>query len=219
MKKVQYIHKQNKKLKELEESFDRLCKLVLRINLNAKTLDANNFPEICYDSLLYTRYETQVRYNLIKISYAVLAVNNFPLFFLFQFKHLIRNLHANGSIVLSGLLSLLYLIFTQIYHEDIADLSDLSQCLLFVQNACKKMKSLEVLFTALIVKIGDVYRNEQVSRKIKNVYINFDASSVSIANRNISLQSPRVSFNFDQNVDDDLFYERLRLSPREGIAR
>lgn len=61
LKKVQYIHKQNQKLNELEESFDRLCKLVLRINLNSKTLDANKFPEICYDSLLYTQYEMQVR--------------------------------------------------------------------------------------------------------------------------------------------------------------
>lgn len=110
--------------------------------------------------------------------------------------------------------------FTQIYHKGIADLSDLSQCLLFVENACEKMKALQALFSALNARIGNVYRNEQcaVSREIKNAYIDFDASNESIVNRNILLQSPRVSFNFDQTVNDDLFYER-GLSPREGIAR
>lgn len=63
-------------------------------------------------------------------------------------------------------------------------------------------------------------RNDQyVSREIENIYINFDASNVSIANRNISLQSPKFSFSLNQQTDDDLFYERLSSSPVEGIVK
>jgi hypothetical protein len=63
-----------------------------------------------------------------------------------------------------------------------------------------------------------MYRNEQyVSRERENVYINFDASKVSIVNRNISLQSPKISFILNQHTDDDVFYERLSSSPIEGI--
>lgn len=121
----------------------------------------------------------------------------------------------------STLLSLLYLTFTQIlYHVNVADLSDLSQCLPFVQNACKKMKFLRMLFNALNMRIGAICRNEQcVSREIKNVYINFDASNISIANRNILLQSPKISLSLNQ-CTDDLFYEKLCSSPMEGaVAR
>ncbi|XP_077266875.1 uncharacterized protein LOC143899933 isoform X2 [Temnothorax americanus] len=193
-KKVQYIIEKNKEFKELEKSFDRLCKLVLRINSNSRTLDANEFSEIfCDNCLLYTQSETQS-------------------------KHLIRNLHANGSIVFNTLLSLLYLMVTQIHRESIADLSDLSQCLPSIRSACKKMKSLRTLFSALNTRIGGICRNEQcaVSREIKNVYIDFDASNVPIVNRYILLRSPKISFNLDQSTDDKLFYERLRSSPVEG---
>ncbi|XP_039314896.1 uncharacterized protein LOC105201520 isoform X2 [Solenopsis invicta] len=92
-----------------------------------------------------------------------------------------------------------------------------TQCLPFVQNACKKMKSLQILFNALNVRISSMYRNEQyVSREMENVYINFDASKVSIVSRNISLQSPKISFILNQHTNNDLFYERLSSSPIEG---
>ncbi|XP_011704464.1 PREDICTED: uncharacterized protein LOC105459850 isoform X1 [Wasmannia auropunctata] len=191
-KKIQYIYRKNEELNELEESSSRLCKLVLRINSNSVTIEAYKFPEIRCDSLLYTQSETQ---------------------------HLIRNLHANGSIVFSSLLSLLHLTFTQIlhHHGNIADLSDLSRCLPFVQNACKKMKSLQTLFGALNTRIDGMCRNERyTSREIKDVSVYFDADSASIVNRNILLQSPKVSFNFNQCTDDDLFYERLCSSPTKG---
>ncbi|XP_071556880.1 uncharacterized protein [Temnothorax nylanderi] len=152
-KKVQYILKKNKEFKEVEKSFDRLCKLVLRINSNSRTLDANEFPEIfCDNCLLYTQSETQ------------------------------------------------------------------SKCLPSIQSACKKMKSLRTLFSALNTRIGGICRTEQCagSREIKNVYIDFDASNVPIVNRYILLQSPKISFNLDQSTDDKLFYERLCSSPVEG---
>ncbi|XP_011167860.1 uncharacterized protein LOC105201520 isoform X3 [Solenopsis invicta] len=191
-KRVQYIQKKNKELNKLEESCDCLCKLVLRINLNSGTLSANKFPKIYCNNyyLIYMQSETQ---------------------------NLIRNLYANDSVVFSTLLSLLDLTFKQIYRKNVTDLPDLSQCLPFVQNACKKMKSLQILFNALNVRISSMYRNEQyVSREMENVYINFDASKVSIVSRNISLQSPKISFILNQHTNNDLFYERLSSSPIEG---
>lgn len=118
----------------------------------------------------------------------------------------------------STLLSLLYLTSTQIlYHINVADLSDLSQCLPFVQNACKKMKFLRMLFSALNARIGSIRRNEQcVSRETKNIYTNFDANNISIAKRNILLQSPKINLSLNQRTDDDLFYERLCSSSMEG---
>lgn len=83
------------------------------------------------------------------------------------------------------------------------------------------MKSLRTLFSALNVRLCNICRGERcvVSREIKNVHVDFDASNISIANRNILLQSPKMRFNLNQNTNDKLFYERLRLSPMEGIAR
>ncbi|XP_012529002.1 uncharacterized protein LOC105832514 isoform X2 [Monomorium pharaonis] len=194
-KKVQYVHRKNKELNKLEESCNCLYKLVLRINSNSETLDANKFPKIyCYNYyLLYTQFETQ---------------------------HLIRNLHANDSVVFSTLLSLLYLTFKQILHrKNITSLSDLSQCLPFVQNACERMESLQMLFSALNAKLSNMCKNEEyVSLEINNIenYSDFNASNVSIANRNISLQPPKIIFNFNQHTDDDLFYEKLSSSPVEG---
>lgn len=119
----------------------------------------------------------------------------------------------------STLLSLLHLVLLQIlHHENVANLSDLSQCLPFVQNACKRLKPLQTLFSVLNTRIGNICKNEQRrSRKINN--IDFDASNVSIANHYILLQSPKISFNFNQYTDDILFYERLCSSPMEGIVR
>ncbi|KYM81638.1 hypothetical protein ALC53_08025, partial [Atta colombica] len=181
--------KKNKELNELEKSCNHLCKLILRINSNSETIEANKFPEICYDNyLLYTQCE----------------------------KHLIRNLYANGFIVFSNLLSLLHLVFEKIlHHENIDNLSDLSQCLLFIQNACKRMKSLQTLFNILNTRIDNICKNEQRrSRKINN--IDFDTSNILIANRYFLLQSPKINFNFNQYMDDTLFYERLCSSPMEG---
>ncbi|XP_011058065.1 PREDICTED: uncharacterized protein LOC105148194 [Acromyrmex echinatior] len=188
-KKVQYMHKKNKELNELEKSCNHLCKLILRINSNSGTIEANKFPEICYDNyLLYTQCE----------------------------KHLIRNLYANDFIVFSSLLSLLHLVFVKIlHHENIDNLSDLSQCLLFVQNACQRMKSLQRLFSILNTRIDNICKNEQRrSRKINN--IDFDANNISIVKSYISLQFPKISFNFNQYMDDTFFYERLCSSPMEG---
>jgi len=57
-KKVQYIHRKNKELNELEKSCNHLCKLILRINSNSGIIEANKFPEICYNNyLLYTQCE------------------------------------------------------------------------------------------------------------------------------------------------------------------
>ncbi|KYQ46357.1 hypothetical protein ALC60_14779 [Trachymyrmex zeteki] len=182
--------KKNKELNELDKSCNHLCKLILRINSNSGTIEANKFPEICGDNyLLYTQCEKQ---------------------------HLICNLYANNSIVFSTLLSLLHLVLLQIlHHENVANLSDLSQCLPFVQNACKRLKPLQTLFSVLNTRIGNICKNEQRrSRKINN--IDFDASNVSIANHYILLQSPKISFNFNQYTDDILFYERLCSSPMEG---
>jgi len=125
---------------------------------------------------------------------------------------------VNDSIVFSTLLSLLHLTFA-LYYKSIADLSDLSRCLPFIQNDCKKMKSLQTLFSALNMRISNICRDEQcvVSREIKNVHVNFDTSNISIANRNILLQSPKITFNLNQNTNDKLFYERL-CSPVEGIS-
>ncbi|XP_018340043.1 PREDICTED: uncharacterized protein LOC108747210 [Trachymyrmex septentrionalis] len=195
-KKVQYIYRKNKEFNELEKSCNYLCKLILRINSNSGTIEANKFPEICCDNcLLYSQCE----------------------------KHLIRNLYANGFIVFSTLLSLLHLVFVKILHNDnenIENFSDISQCLLFVQNACKKMKSLQRLFNILNTRIDNICQNEQRrSQKINN--IDFDTSNVSIANRYLLLQSPKISFNFNEYMDDTLFYERLWLpsSPMEGKYR
>ncbi|KYN40858.1 hypothetical protein ALC56_04749, partial [Trachymyrmex septentrionalis] len=188
--------KKNKEFNELEKSCNYLCKLILRINSNSGTIEANKFPEICCDNcLLYSQCE----------------------------KHLIRNLYANGFIVFSTLLSLLHLVFVKILHNDnenIENFSDISQCLLFVQNACKKMKSLQRLFNILNTRIDNICQNEQRrSQKINN--IDFDTSNVSIANRYLLLQSPKISFNFNEYMDDTLFYERLWLpsSPMEGKYR
>ncbi|EGI63284.1 hypothetical protein G5I_08312, partial [Acromyrmex echinatior] len=132
------------------------------------------------------------------------------------FKHLIRNLYANDFIVFSSLLSLLHLVFVKIlHHENIDNLSDLSQCLLFVQNACQRMKSLQRLFSILNTRIDNICKNEQRrSRKINN--IDFDANNISIVKSYISLQFPKISFNFNQYMDDTFFYERLCSSPMEG---
>ncbi|XP_011704466.1 PREDICTED: uncharacterized protein LOC105459850 isoform X2 [Wasmannia auropunctata] len=75
----------------------------------------------------------------------------------------------------------------------------------------------QTLFGALNTRIDGMCRNERyTSREIKDVSVYFDADSASIVNRNILLQSPKVSFNFNQCTDDDLFYERLCSSPTKG---
>jgi len=80
------------------------------------------------------------------------------------------------------------------------------------------MKFLRTLFNALNTRIGGICKNEQcISQEIKNPYIDFDTSNASIVNRNILLQSPKISFKFNQYTDDNLFYERLCSSPMEGI--
>ncbi|XP_011647186.1 uncharacterized protein LOC105433522 [Pogonomyrmex barbatus] len=190
-KKIQYIYKKNKEFDELEESCNLLCKLILRISSNPGTLDADKLPEIrCTNHLLCTESEIQ---------------------------YLIRNSHVDGSIVFSALLSLLYLASTQIlYRINIADFPDLSRCTSSVQNACKKMKSLQTLFGALIARIDGVCRDEQCAFwEMKNA-CNFNKNSILIANRNILLQSPKINFNLGQCMDDYRFYEKLYLSPMEG---
>ncbi|KYN08378.1 hypothetical protein ALC62_00669 [Cyphomyrmex costatus] len=184
LKAAYNFFKKNKEMNELEESCNRLCKLVSRINSNSGIIEANKFPEICYDNLVYTQCEVQ---------------------------HLIRN-YANGSVVFSTLLSLLHFVFVQIlHHENVANFSDLSQCLPFVQDTCKQIKSLRTLFSVLNTRIGNMYKNEQCrNRKVNDAYFDFDASNV---HRYILLQSPKISFNFNQYTDDSLFYEKLCSSP------
>ncbi|XP_018396477.1 PREDICTED: uncharacterized protein LOC108774776 [Cyphomyrmex costatus] len=56
-----------------------------------------------------------------------------------------------------------------------------------------------------------MYKNEQCrNRKVNDAYFDFDASNV---HRYILLQSPKISFNFNQYTDDSLFYEKLCSSP------
>lgn len=95
--------------------------------------------------------------------------------------------------------------------------SDLSPCLLYVENACKNLKFLKTLFAAMNTKVSSVLRDEQYAfREIKNISTNFVTKSILTANRYIFLQSPKIDFNFNQCLDDNL-YEELSLSPIRGI--
>lgn len=50
--KIHYIHRRNEKLKELEESCNRLCNIIVGINLNSEILDGNKFPKVNCDNYL-----------------------------------------------------------------------------------------------------------------------------------------------------------------------
>nr|XP_012223087.1 PREDICTED: uncharacterized protein LOC105672609 isoform X2 [Linepithema humile] len=52
LKKMQYIRRKNEKLKKLEDSCNRLCKLIVGINSNSEILDGNKFPKVNCDSYL-----------------------------------------------------------------------------------------------------------------------------------------------------------------------
>ncbi|KYN16841.1 hypothetical protein ALC57_10905 [Trachymyrmex cornetzi] len=112
-----------------------------------KTLKAtNNFLNNEIETL--NMYKSEIFDRKENIKKLVLELPANPLIQKRLIDHLIRNLYANDSIVFSTLLSLLYLVFVKIlHHENIDNLSDLSQCLLFVQNARKRMKSLQTLFS------------------------------------------------------------------------
>lgn len=146
------------------------------------------------------------------------------LFFFFQFKHTINNLYADNSIIsFSTLLTLLYLTSVQmLFHINAADFSDLSPCLLFVQNICKEIKFLHMLFIALNIRINSIVRDEQCdSQKNENAYSNSDINNKLLltANYRICLQSPKINFNFNKCVDDNLFYEKLWSSLKTGAMK
>ncbi|XP_029671665.1 uncharacterized protein LOC115240565 isoform X2 [Formica exsecta] len=192
LEKMQYIYKKNKELNKLRESCDYLCKLVLRISTNSGSLDAKKLPKI--------------------------NCNNFLL------QHTINNLYADNSIIsFSTLLTLLYLTSVQmLFHINAADFSDLSPCLLFVQNICKEIKFLHMLFIALNIRINSIVRDEQCdSRKNENAYSNSDINNKLLltANYRICLQSPKINFNFNKCVDDNLFYEKLWSSLKAGAMK
>ena len=108
------------------------------------------------------------------------------------------------------------------YHINTANFSDLSPCLLYIQNACKNMRSLKPLFAAINIKVSSILQNEQYDFRegitfMKNIFATFDTNSISTANRCILLQSPKINFNFNQCLDDDL-YEKLSSSSIQGIV-
>ncbi|XP_050449503.1 uncharacterized protein LOC126850479 [Cataglyphis hispanica] len=192
LEKMQYICEKNKELNELRKSCNYLCKLVLKISTNSEILDANNLPKI--------------------------NCNNFLL------QRTINNLYADSSIIsFSTLLTLLYLTFVQmLYHINSADFSDLSPCLLFVQNICQEIKFLHMLFIALNTRINSIVRDEQhESQEIENTYSNSDIISKLLltANYKVFLQSPKINFNFSERVDDDCFHEKLCSSLKDGVIK
>lgn len=103
-----------------------------------------------------------------------------------------------------------------LYHINAADFSDLSPCLLFIQNICKEIKFQHTLFMSLNTRINYMFRNEQCDfRKNENAYTNSDISKLLLKNYKTLLQSPKISFNLNKYVDDYLFHEKLCSSLRE----
>ncbi|XP_029171473.1 uncharacterized protein LOC114940873 [Nylanderia fulva] len=188
--KMQYIYKENKKLIILKESCNRLYKLVLKMNTNSGILDANKFPKINYNNFLLEQS----------------TINT------------INNLYTDGSTIsFFTLLTLLYLTFIRmLYHINAADFSDLSPCLLFIQNVCYQTKFLQMLFNALNNRINSIYRDEQYySRENKNAYTNADTINKLVSANCKILQSPKINFNLNKCVDDNLLYEKLCSSVKE----
>lgn len=107
-----------------------------------------------------------------------------------------------------------------LYHINAADFSDLSPCLLFVRNVCKEMKFLQI-FRALNIRINSMYRDEQYDfRENKNVYTNSDTINKLLYVNCKILQSPKINFNLNKCVDDNLFYEKLCSSLKEeGVCK
>lgn len=96
---------------------------------------------------------------------------------MFQFKHTINNSYAASSIIsFFTLLTLLYLTSVEmLYHINATDFSDLSPFLLFVQNICKEMKSLQTLFIELKSKINNISKDQQCDfRENENVFSSSD---------------------------------------------
>lgn len=122
---------------------------------------------------------------------------------------------------LSTLLTLLYLISVQmLYHINAADFSDLSPCLLFIQNICKEIQFLQMLLMSLNTRINYIFRNEQCvcvcnSQENENAYANSDISKLLLTNYKVLMQSPKINLNFNKCVDDNLFYEKLCSSLTE----
>lgn len=137
------------------------------------------------------------------------------LFFLFQ--HTVNNLYTDSSIILfSTLLTLLYLISVQmLYHINAADFSDLLPCLLFIQNICKEIKFQHMLLMSLNTRINYIFRNERDSRENENAYTNSDISKLLPTNYKALLHSPKINFNLNKCVEDNLFHEKLCSSLRE----
>lgn len=79
-----------------------------------------------------------------------------------------------------------------------------------------------MLFIALNIRINSVVRDEQCdSRKNENAYSNSDINNKLLltANYRICLQSPKINFNFNKCVDDNLFYEKLWSSLKTGAMK
>lgn len=124
----------------------------------------------------------------------------------------------NGSIAFSTLLSLVYLASIRMLHRvNITNSSDLSQCLLQIEDACKRIKIMQALFIALNVKLTGIHLDEQrVSRKVTNVPISFEKDTF-LPNRDMLLECSEISFNLDQHADDDYFHKTLCPSLIKGI--
>lgn len=184
-------------------------KLISRIISNSEVLDANKLPKIKDNRLLRTQV-VQLYMNLTQY-----FLNIFSLF-----KHSVKDLYTNGSIAFSTLLSLVSLASVKMLHRvNIADSSDLSQCLLYVEAACKNIKILRTLFVGLDVKLTGIHWDEQrVSQRVTNVPICLDTSNTFIVNRDILLESPEINFDLDQRVNDDHFDKTLCSSPVEGTG-
>lgn len=118
----------------------------------------------------------------------------------------------------STLLSLLHVTSTQMLHVN-ANFSDLSPYLLHIQNRCEIMKSLRALFVAQNMRVNNMFQNEQcVSQKLKEVCIDFNTDTLPITNQDIFLQSPKISFSFNQCTDENIFHEKLCSPPTEGTC-
>ncbi|XP_014484893.1 PREDICTED: uncharacterized protein LOC106749705 [Dinoponera quadriceps] len=185
-KNLQYICSRNEKLSELEESCRHLCKLVSKIISNSGVLDANKLPRINDDNRFLRT----------------------------------QDLYTNGSIAFSTLLSLVSLASARILHRiNIADSSDLSRCSLYIEKARKNIKVLRSLFVALDVKLTGLHLDEQrISGRVTKVPVCLETDSASFIaeNREILLESPEISFDLDQRVDNDHFHKTLCPSPTEG---
>lgn len=121
----------------------------------------------------------------------------------------------------STLLTLLYLISVQmLYHINAADFSDLSPFLLFIRNICKEIKFLQMLFMSLNTRINYIFRSEQCnSQENENAYTNSDISRLLLTNYKVLMQSPKINFNLNKCVDDNLFHEKLCSSlSKKGVV-